>query len=99
MCGREREREQVCVCVYVCACVRTVAYCIREEEKERQGVFSGSVFSSKCTSAPLPVFIIVPVCSGVPLPPHPFIQMQRKITGDEEEEAIRLFPSGGKKHK
>lgn len=60
----------------------------------------------------LPVFIIVPVCSGVSLCLlHPFIQTkERERTGDEEEEeeAEGLFSSqkkktktkgGGEKHK
>lgn len=54
----------------------------------------------------LPVFIIVPVCSGVPLPLHPFIQMKEKggeRMGDEEEkeeteeEAEGLLPQGKNK--
>lgn len=65
-------------------------------------VFSGSVFSSICTSAPLPVFMIVPVCSGVPLPLHPFIQIKVRENGRRRDDAgrgdRRPFPSrGGKK--
>lgn len=47
--------------------------------------------------SPLPVFIIVPVCSGVPLPLHPFIQMEEKERERGEEETEGPFPSGEKK--
>lgn len=56
-----------CVCVRACS---YVSYCMRARDDAGCTLFRGS----RCTSAPLPVFIIVPVCSGVPTPLRPFIQ-------------------------
>lgn len=55
------------VCVRACS---YVSYCMRARDDAGCTLFRGS----RCTSAPLPVFIIVPVCSGVPTPLRPFIQ-------------------------
>ena len=73
-------RESVCLhCSLLNVCVWV---CVWEWEGEYDWVcccFGGSVFSSQCTSALLPVFIIVPVCSGVSLCLlHPFIQTKER---------------------
>lgn len=67
----------------------SVCMCVWERQtRSRLGVFSGSVSA----------LIIVPVCSGVPLPLHPFIQMTRERDNGRWRwrGGRRPFPSGGK---
>lgn len=66
----------MCVCVYV----RESAYVLNENTEIVRVPFS--VLISKIQISPLPEVIIVPVCSGVPLPLYPLIQM--KIKGKAE---------------
>lgn len=69
--------ESVCVCVR--AQLRVLLYACEGWCR----LFRGS----RCTSAPLPVFIIVPVCSGVPTPLRPFIQ--KKSEGENRRWRMR----------
>lgn len=73
-------RSVIGVCGRVCTYCSLLNVCERERVKE-SGI--GCVVQwlgvgLPMRISPLPVFIIVPVCSGVPLPLHPFIQMEEK---------------------
>lgn len=65
------------VCMYYSLLNVCVCEIVREEKKIGRVVLWHGVQYPMYIS-PLPVFIIVPVCSGVPLPLHPFIQMKEK---------------------
>lgn len=85
MCLYEQARVcRYCILLYVC------------EGRYRLCVVSWLRIRLPLHISPLPVFIIVPVCSGVPLSPRPFIQRKRERAGDDEEEesAEGLFPQG-----
>lgn len=101
--------ENVCLCKSVCMCCSLLNVCVCEREidreREREGeigcVVSWLGAQLPVHISPLPVFIIVPVCSGVPSPLHPFIQME-----DREQEMKRrrrrrkrAFSLRGKKNK
>lgn len=76
-----------------------------EREKRRVHCLVARCSAPEMHISPLPVFIIVPVCSGVPFASasvHPNEkererEHEMKKRREEEEEAEDFFPSGGKK--